>query len=73
MSKYYSTQRPVSLGTYPKPYGNDILEIHNFDSRKYVQEINREAWGWIEYRQPLTEQEAKAYELVTAEGMEDEA
>lgn len=62
--KYYSTQRPPGLGTFPKPKGNRVLEIEAFDRREYVEEIGREAWGWIDYAQELTDQEAAAYELV---------
>lgn len=25
--RYYSTQRPLSLGTYPKPQGNKVLTM----------------------------------------------
>lgn len=73
MSKYYSTQRPISIGTYPKPQGNPVIDFHNFDRRQYVQEIGGEAWGWITYVQPLSEQDMKAYELVSEKRMEDEA
>lgn len=60
--KYYSTQRPVMPGGYPK--SQKVLEIRNFDARQYVENIGREAWGWIEYNQPLTEKEAADYELM---------
>ena len=32
--RYYSTQRPVDLGTFPKPPGNAPVEIINFDERR---------------------------------------
>lgn len=62
--KYYSTQRPVMPGTFPKPYGNKILEIENFDCREYVAEIGRNAWGYVEYEQEISETEASNYELL---------
>lgn len=62
--KYYSILRPVSPGTFPKPTGNKILEIRNFDDKTYIPEIDREAWGYIDYSAPLTEQEISVYELV---------
>ncbi len=34
--KYYSTQRPVAQGTFPKPDGNRVIEIVNFDKRSIV-------------------------------------
>lgn len=63
--RYYSTMRPVMPGGFPK--SQEVLEIRNFDSRELVKEIGREAWGYIEYAEPLTEQEAAAYGLTSAE------
>ncbi len=62
--RYYSTQRPVAPGTFPKPAGNKVLEIVNFDELKYCPESGRDCWGYIEYEKPLTEKEAVDYELV---------
>ena len=53
--RYYSPLRPLSLGTFPKPQGNEILHIENFEERQNVPEIARQAWGYIE---------AAAYELI---------
>lgn len=64
MTRYYCTQRPVMPGCFPKPQGNKVLGIENFDERTYCKDIKREAWGYIEYEQPLTEKEAASYELV---------
>ena len=63
MAKYYSTQRPVSIGTYPR---GGVEEIRNFDRREYVEEIGREAWGFILYDRELSEKECNDYELVKA-------
>lgn len=65
MHRYYSTMRPVMLGGFPK--SREILEIRNFDRREFVEEIGRKAWGYIEYAEPLTDQEAEEYELTSAE------
>ena len=35
--KYYSTQCPVAPGTFPKPEGNKVLEIVNFDEHNIVE------------------------------------
>lgn len=51
--RYYSTQRPVTPGAYPKPKNNPAMLIHNFSSREYVPEIGRQAWGYVEYDKPL--------------------
>lgn len=47
--RYYSTLRPIGLGTCP----DNFVEFENFDFRKHVDSINREAWGWVEYEKPL--------------------
>ena len=62
MTRYYLTRRPPAPGTFPgKP-----VNLQSFDDRKYVEEIGRPAWGWIEYEEPLTEKQAADYELVEA-------
>ena len=66
--RYFSTMRPVSIGTYPN--NGKVVEIHNFDSREMVKSIGHEAWGYIDYLEPLTEKEALSYDLV-AEGLND--
>lgn len=62
--RYYSTQRPFGPGTFPKKDGRET--ITNYDGPTYCEEIGREAWGHIEYPEPLTEQEAQEYELTPA-------
>ena len=52
--------RPVNIGTYPK---NGAINIINFNDRKFCKEINREAWGYIEYDRVLSDEEIADYEL----------
>lgn len=59
--RYYSTQRPVGPGTYPRQGGTET--VTNFNGKIFCEEIGREAWGYIEYREPITPEQAKAYEL----------
>lgn len=59
--RYYSTQRPVMLGGFPRKA--DVVEIKNFDVKTFCEEIGKEAWGYIEYQAELTKEEANAYEL----------
>ena len=60
--RYYLTQRPPTPGTFPgRPN-----RIEGYDQRTYVKEIGREAWGWIEYPEPLEEGQAEDYELTPA-------
>lgn len=61
MHRYYSTQRPVMPGGFPK--SAEVEEIENFDTKMFCEAIGREAWGFIEYREPLTKEEAEDYEL----------
>lgn len=62
MFRYYSIMRPVLPGSFPR---KDLAEkIENFDTRTFCEEIGREAWGYIEYREALAKEEAASYELV---------
>lgn len=61
MARYYSTQRPVMPGGFPRKA--DVVEIKNFDAKTFCEEIGKEAWGYIEYQAELTKEEADAYEL----------
>lgn len=70
--RYYSTQRPASLGTYPKPQGNKVLNIVNFEERTFCEQVGREAWGYIEYELPVSDVLLRDFELVKA-GVKDEA
>ncbi|PSL10166.1 hypothetical protein EI53_01228 [Fusobacterium naviforme] len=63
MTRYYSIMRPVGPGTFPK---DGVVMIQNYDSRQYVEEIGREAWGCIDYTRELDKKEAESYELVKA-------
>ena len=63
--KYYSTQRPVSIGTYPVGYG--VEEIHNYDDKTYCEEIGREAWGYIITTDAIPDDVAEQWELTPAD------
>lgn len=45
--RYYSTQRPLMPGSYPKPEGNGIVTVYNFENKTYAEEIQRERRGVI--------------------------
>lgn len=59
--RYWSTLRPVSIGTYPREYG--VVEIANFRQREFVPEINAYAWGFIDFENELPESEQDHYDL----------
>ena len=62
--RYYSTQRPFGPGTFPRQDGAEV--ITNFDGPSYCEEIGLEAWGYIDYQQPLAPGVAASYELTPA-------
>lgn len=64
MIRYYSTERPVMPGSFPKPDGNRIEQIVNFPARAYIEDVHKQAWGFIDYEKPLTNYDAQSYELV---------
>lgn len=61
--KYYSTQRPVDIGTFPKPSSNVPDAIVNYDQRVPVENGSFLAWGHLTYTRPLTKRQASDYEL----------
>lgn len=61
--KYYSTYRPVSIGTFPKDRDNRPEQIVNFDSRIWVEDDSFQAWGYLLYNQPLTQKQIENYQL----------
>lgn len=69
--KYYSTQRPVDIGTFPKTK-NGPAEIVNFDQRESVENGRFMAWGCLLYRAPLTEKQMADYELRAAPDNHDQ-
>lgn len=62
MYRYYCIVRPPVPGAIPhKPY---FYETRRFPERRYIPEIDRMAWGWVEYDEELTLQEVVDYELI---------
>lgn len=59
--RYYSTSRPIDIGTYPKN-NQKPTSIVNYDNRQDVGN-GIKAWGYVEYSSKLTEQEISDYEL----------
>lgn len=59
MYRYYTLYRPPTLGAVPRGFASVV----EFDARRYVDEIGREAWGYIEYENPIPPKDVIAYEL----------
>lgn len=64
--RYYSTQRPLCPGAFPKPQGNKVLEVKNFDGKTCCGEIGKQAWGYIEYELPVSPVLLENFELMEA-------
>lgn len=69
--KYYSTHRPISLGTFPNSPDNKPLKINNYDKREPVEGGEQQAWGDLTYPKPLTKKQIVDYELKPALGNPD--
>lgn len=67
--RYYSTQRPVAPGTFPQPQGNEVVDIHNYDSKTYCEKLGWDVLGHITYEQPLAPGEAEKWELTPDAGL----
>lgn len=63
MFKYYLTQRPPMPFTFPRPDGNDVVSIEDYDGRKPVPGISKPAWGVVTYMKPLSNKHIREYEL----------
>ena len=61
--KYYSTQRLVSIDTFPKDHFKAPIRLQNYDGRHPVEGGAFRAWGEVVYDTPLTEGELRSYEL----------
>jgi len=59
MYRYYCILRPPMIGAVPR----GMVNIVCFDTRRYVYEIEREAWGYVEYDKKLTPQQVIQFEM----------
>lgn len=64
MYRYYCILRPPMLNGLM--ICRRVMAVETFDERRYVSEIDRMAWGWLEYAQPLTPMEISEYDLIYA-------
>lgn len=58
--RYYTTQRPASPGAVPK---DGLVETVWFQFKTHVVEIDKMAWGYVEYDRELSDKEVEDYEL----------
>lgn len=64
MYRYYCIAYPPMLCGLI--IGRRLMALETFDERRYVPEIDRMAWGWLEYAEPLTPMEISEYKLISA-------
>jgi hypothetical protein len=69
--RYYSTQRPITPGSYPN--SDKPVNLVNFDTREPVADGQFQAWGYLEYEKPLTGKQRTDYELRAAPSIADRA
>ena len=50
------------MGTYPKEYG--VKDIVNFRCKQFVPEINRQAFGYIDFERDLPNEVQQHYDLM---------
>ena len=62
MYRYYCIMRPPLIGGVP--FGRTLIDACAFEERRYIPEIDRMAWGWVEYDEELTPEEVSDYELI---------
>lgn len=61
--RYYTLYRPPMPGAIPKC----THIVCDYGQRKFVPEIGREAWGFVDCERELTLSEIAEYELMAAE------
>lgn len=65
--RYFSTQRPLTPGAFPKPSDNKVIAVENFDTydgRMFCPAVGRLAYGYVDYEKPLTAEQSADYELI---------
>lgn len=61
MNRYYYLLRPPA--PFCQPGG--FHARHAFpDGRRWVESIQRHAWGWVEYVEPLTDEQVYDFDLM---------
>lgn len=61
MYRYYCTKYPPVIGTLP---GASLQDAKRYPVQRYVNKIDRMAWGWVKYDHELTPEEVAKYGLV---------
>ena len=59
--RYYLIQRPFTVGAIPNP--RKVIDSKEFTNKSFVPIIGQEAWGYVEYDEPLDEETCKHFGL----------
>ena len=60
--KSYALHRPIGPFTWPSEHHDKVLEIVNWDEYRFVPEIGRSAFGYIEWRELPPMEDLHRYE-----------
>lgn len=64
MYRYYCIMRPPMI--VGVPHSRILQDARCFEERRYIPEIDRMAWGYVEYAHELSFAEVRDYELIAA-------
>ena len=60
--RYYCIVCPPMIGGWP--FGRILQNAETFGGRRYIPEIDRMAWGWVEFSEELTPADVAEYGLI---------
>lgn len=58
----YAIHRPFGIGTWPAQYGGFPV---NFDTYRFVEEIGRHAFGYVDFQEDVPKEMLEKFDLVT--------
>ena len=53
---YYLHPRGIYPGTLPSKLEKDIVDVENYDSPKYIDSLDRDAYAYVEFAHPVDEE-----------------
>lgn len=66
--RYYLPHRPATPGTIPR---KDLIEVHNFEEKQFVEEAGRDVWAYADYSQELEPKVVWDYDLIAGGAVND--
>lgn len=60
----YAIHRPIGPFTWPSEHADKVAEIVNWDERRYVEEVGRWAFGYIDWAEDVPMEDLRRYELM---------